>query len=168
MSRESGQVRGILFRLDDGWFFVDIMRVREIIRPPELGTLVSMPTFVAGVMTLRGVLVPVLNLRERFGLPGITEGPLTRILVLSLPGQVIGILVDEVTGVITLAADTIQPPPALMSARVASFFIGVAGVLDRLISLVNIDRLLSPEEQRTIDVMALPGPTSSERGAPCS
>ena len=69
MTREIGQVRGIVFRLDDGWFFVDIMRVQEIIRPRELGTLVSMPTFVAGVLTLRGTVVPVLNLRERFDLP---------------------------------------------------------------------------------------------------
>ena len=167
MNREAGQVRGIVFRLDDGWFFVDIMRIREIIRPPELGSLVSMPAFVAGVMTLRGVLVPVLSLRERFGLPGTTAGPRPRILVLSLPGQTIGILVDEVTGVLTLAADAIKPPRSLMSARVAPFFIGVASVQGRLISLVNIDRLLSPEEQLTLDALALPGPTSSERGAPC-
>jgi chemotaxis signal transduction protein len=85
MSREIGQVRGIVFRLDDGVFFVDIMRVREIIRPPELGWLVSMPTFVAGVMTLRGAVVPVLNLRERFELPGATPGAVTAALPARAP-----------------------------------------------------------------------------------
>ena len=155
MTREIGQVRGILFRLDDGWFFVDIMRVQEIIRPRELGTLVSMPTFVAGVLTLRGTVVPVLNLRERFDLPvRAAAGPRSRILLLSLPGQRIGVLVDEVTGVLTLNVDAIRPLPPLMSARVAPFFIGVADVQERLISLVNIDRLLSAQEQCTLGSLA--------------
>ena len=167
MSREIVQVRGIVFRLHDGWLFVDIMRVREIIRPPELGTLVSMPTFVAGVMTLRGAVVPVLNLRERFDLPVRPAEPRSRILVLSVPGQSIGILVDEVAGVLTLSVDTIQPPPSLMTARVAPFFIGVASVRERLISLVNIDRLLTPEEQQTLEALAQPGPACSGEGIPC-
>jgi chemotaxis signal transduction protein len=168
MSRQIGQVCGIVFRLDDGWFFVDIMRVREIIRPPELGMLVSMPTFVAGMMTLRGVVVPVLNLRERFDLPGHAAEPQSRILVLSTPGQLIGILVDEATGVLTLSVDAIQPPPSLMTSRVAPFFIGIASVRERIISLVNIDRLLSPEEQRTLVTLAQPGPACSGEGVPCS
>ena len=153
MTRESGQVRGIVFRLDDGWFFVDIMRVKEIIRPRELGTLVSMPSYVAGVLTLRGAVVPVLNLRERLGLPVCAADPRTRILLLSLPGQRIGILVDEVTGVLTLDVDAIRPP-SLMDRVVAPFFIGVAGVQGRLISLVNIDRLLSAQEQCTLGSLA--------------
>lgn len=167
MNREIGQVRGIVFRLDEGWFFIDIMRVREIIRPPELGALVSMPTYVAGVMTLRGAVVTVLNLRERFELPGRTSGPRSRILVLSLPGQIIGILVDEVTGVLTFPVDAIQPPPSLMSDRIAPLFIGVASVRERLISLVNIDRLLFPEEQHTLETPALPSLTCSGEGVPC-
>jgi purine-binding chemotaxis protein CheW len=168
MSREIGQVRGIVFRLDDGVFFVDIMRVREIIRPPELGWLVSMPTFVAGVMTLRGAVVPVLNLRERFELQGQTVGPRSRVMILSLPGHLFGILVDEVTEVLTLAIDAIQPPPALMSARIAPFFIGVASVRERLISLINIDRLFSPEERRTLDALANQDPTCPKEGVPCT
>ena len=154
MTREIGQVRGIVFRLDEGWFFVDIMRVREIIRPRELGTLVSMPSFVAGMLTLRGTVVPVLNLRERFDLPMRAADQRARILLLSLPGQRIGVLVDEVTGVLTLNVDAIRPPPPLMSARVAPFFIGVAGIQERLISLVNIDRLLSAQEQCTLGSLA--------------
>ena len=168
MTSDISQVRGIVFRLDDGWFVVDIMRVREILRPPQLGTLVSMPAFVAGVMTLRGEVIPVLNLRERFDLKGHTAGPPSRVLILSLPGQLLGILVDEVTGVITITVDDIQPPPSLMSVRVAPFFIGVASVRERLISLVNIDRLLSPEEQRTLDTLAYPKPACSGEGVPCS
>jgi purine-binding chemotaxis protein CheW len=162
------QVRGIVFRLDDGLFFVDIMRVREIIRLPKLGKLVSMPTFVAGVMTLHGAVVPVLNLRERFELPMQTVGPRSRILILSLPGHQLGILVDEVTEVLTLAVDDIQPPPSLMSARIAPLFIGVASDRERLISLVNIDRLLSPEERRTLDALANPDPTCPGEGVPCT
>ena len=144
MSREIAQVHGIVFRLGGGWFFVDIMRVREIIRPPELDALVSMPPCVAGVITLRGAVVPVLELRVRFELPGRTTGPRSRIMILSMPGQWLGILVDEVTGVLTLDVDAIQPLSSLMSGRVAPFFIGVAGVRERLISLVNIFRLLAP------------------------
>jgi purine-binding chemotaxis protein CheW len=167
-SQKISQVRGIVFRLDDGFFFVDIMRVREIIRRPELGMLVSMPTFVAGVMTLRGAVVPVLNLSERFELPERTVGPRSRILILSLPGHLAGILFDEVTEVLTLAVDAIQPPPSLMSARIAPLFIGVASIRERLISLVNIDRLLSPEERRTLDALANPDPKCPGEGVPCT
>lgn len=159
------EVRGIVFRLHDGWYFVDIMRVLEIIRPPELSSIVSMPPFVAGILTLRGNVIPVLDLNERFNLPRHPGEPRSRILIISQPGQNFGILVDEVTGVLTLPSDAIQSPPPVLSSRVAPFFIGVASARERFVSLVNVDRLLSPEEQRILDGLA-PGP--SAEGTPCS
>jgi purine-binding chemotaxis protein CheW len=168
MKRECRQVRGILFRLEGGWYFIDIMRVHEIIRPPELCALVSMPPFVAGVITRRGAVIPIINLRERFELPGQSPESRGRILVLALPGQRVGILADEVTGVLTLSVDSIQPPPSLMNARVAPFFIGLASDRERLISLVNIDMLLSAEERGVLDSLAVNIREDPEEGKPCS
>lgn len=151
LTEEVRQVRGILFRSHQVWFFVDIMRVREIITATELGTLAGMPPTVSGVVRYRGSVVPVLDLRERFGLPAGGGVCRSLVLVLVLPDRLLGLLVDEVTEVLTLSVDTIQPPPSLISSRFAPFFIGVAGAGDRFVLLVNIDRLLTDEEQSAID-----------------
>ncbi len=142
------QLSGVLFRLHDDWFFVDALRVREIIRPPGLSVIAGMPGFVAGVMTYRGATVPVLNVWKLFE-PGSGEVETgSRILLLNMPGWLLGIFADEVAGLLALSVDVIQPPPLL--SPIASYSIGVAVNRGRSVTLVNIDRLLSSEEERCI------------------
>ncbi len=139
-------LRGVRFRLCDDWFFVDLLRVREIVRPTELRSIDGIPPFFAGAMTYRGEELLVLDLRERLNLPGGRREPDARIMLLTMPGKLLGVLVDEVSELLTLDLDTIRPPPSQLSSRIAPFFIGVADLRERTVTLLNIDRLLSAEE----------------------
>jgi chemotaxis signal transduction protein len=150
------EIRVVLFRLSDGWYGVDIMRVREVIRLSEYSRLISMPSFVAGFMARRGEWIPLIDLRERFGLPPVISGQQDRVLVVTLPGTMVGILADEATGVAPLPVSGMQPTPSLMRCEASAFFIGVSRVGERMVSLLNIDLLLSGEERLTLADLHLP------------
>ncbi len=143
---------GALFRLHDYWFIVDALRVKEIIRTSTVRWSAGFPPFVAGIMTCRGVDLPVLNLRVRLGLP---EGGASRILLLTMPGATLGILVDEVAELLSLPVADIRPPPSFLPPGIAPFLIGVASVRGESIMLLDIDRLISPEDE--LPLVALRG-----------
>lgn len=147
----SHQVRGIIFRLHHDWFFVDIMRVREITRYQQPAVPAGMPRVVAGVMAYRAGTVPVIALRQRFGLPEGDDPARSRIVMLAMPGRTIGMLVDEVGDQMVLSAEAISPTSPLVPPGIAEYLIGTAQAGELQLLLVDIDRLLSPEEQRTLD-----------------
>lgn len=168
MKRAAAQIRAVLFRVNDGWYAVDIMRVAEVIRPAFLSRLPRMPAYVAGSISLRGAMVPVIDLCHRFRQPVAAETNRSRIMLLTLPDQRIGVLVDEVHGVITVRTDEIFPPPHLMAASVAVFLIGVVSSNDRLVAVVNVDRLLTVAEQAVLDIFTQVECESPPEVIPCS
>ncbi len=158
----------VLFRVNDGWYGVDIMRVAEVIRLPKLARLPSMPNYVAGVILMRESLVPVMDLRDRLRLAPAPPYSTSRIIVLSLPGQQIGVLADEVSGVAPVAMERIHPTPSVMEKEVAAFLIGVTNIRDRLVALINIDSLLTPQERATLDRLATADAGAGTEGVSCS
>jgi len=131
----------VSFHLGGEEFGVDILRVQEIIRIQPLTRVPNSPDFIAGVMNLRGRIIPVVALRRRFGLEQIPADKQTRIVVVETKGAVLGFIVDAVSEVLRIPADTIEPPPSM--GRVEREYVsGVGKLEDRLLILLEVDRLV--------------------------
>jgi purine-binding chemotaxis protein CheW len=132
----------VTFSLGTEEFGVDIMKVQEIIRIPEITRVPKAPEYVEGVINLRGNIIPVVNLRVRFGMPEGEETDLSRIVVLQFEGKVFGVRVDGVTEVLRLNTDAIEPPPPVALGMDSHFIRGVGKIGERLLILLNLDQLM--------------------------
>lgn len=150
MPTDISEVQVACFSIGGELFAVDIMRIREIIRPPRLTHLVKMPDFLDGILNLRGTVIPVINLRRRFDLPPQEDHVPGKLLIVSLAKQQVGFAVDDVTEVVTLPVRNIKPPPPVVKGIGSQYVLGVCLVGDQMISLLNIDRLLSDTETRSL------------------
>jgi purine-binding chemotaxis protein CheW len=129
------------FHIGGEEFALDILRVQEIIRLQELTRVPSSPDCMDGVMNLRGKIIPVITLRTRFGLDRIASGEQTRIVVIETKATVLGIIVDSVSEVLRIPADSVEPPPRLGKVN-REYVSGVGKIDDRLLILLDVDRLM--------------------------
>jgi purine-binding chemotaxis protein CheW len=149
----SGQGHGELlqlvsFHIGGEEFGLDILRVQEIIRIQQLTRVPNSPDFVDGVINLRGKVIPVIALRKRFGLEELAHDKQTRIVVIEVKGTVLGFIVDSVSEVLRIPSDTVEPPPRL--GKVEREYVSGVGKLDnRLLILLDVDRLMSDVEDLT-------------------
>lgn len=129
------------FRVGEEEFALDILRVQEIIRLQELTRVPSSPDCMDGVMNLRGKIIPVITLRKRFGLGRAAPDGQTRIVVIETKGIVLGVIVDSVSEVLRIPADSVEPPPRLGKVD-REYVSGVGKIDDRLLILLDVDRLM--------------------------
>ena len=134
------------FRLGEDLYAVDIMRIREIIRPMKLAHLPKAPAFVEGVINLRSNVIPVVDLRKRFDIPSRDGIEGNKLLIMSVSRKSVGLVVDDVTEIVTVPIREIKPPPMVIKGVGAEYLIGVCLVKDVMVMLLNIDRILSPDE----------------------
>ncbi len=136
----------VSFRVEEEEFGLEILRVQEIIRIQPLTRVPASPDFIEGVINLRGRVIPVISLRRRFGLAQVPADKQTRIVVVEVNGAVLGFMVDAVSEVLRLPAGSVEPAPRL--ARVERECVRGVGKLDnRLLILLDIDRLMSEAEE---------------------
>ncbi|HHL39735.1 MAG TPA: chemotaxis protein CheW [Deltaproteobacteria bacterium] len=146
----------VTFRLGNEEFSVDILKVQEIIRLMELTRVPRSPDFVEGVINLRGKVIPVVDLRKRFGLSvGDESSNETRIIVVEVGNKTVGFKVDAVSEVLRLPAETVEPPPSLVAGIGSEYIYGVGKLQDRLIILLDVDRVLGEDEKAALGEMAL-------------
>jgi len=138
----------VSFHVGDEEFGLDILRVQEIIRIQALTRVPSSPGFVEGVINLRGKVIPVIALRKRLGLQKLDHDKQTRIVVTEAKGAVLGFIVDSVSSVLRIPADTVEPPPRLGKVE-REYVSGVGKLDDRLLILLDVDRLMSDSEETT-------------------
>ncbi|SKA71676.1 chemotaxis protein CheW [Desulfobaculum bizertense] len=141
----------VTFSIGEEEFGVDILKVQEIIRIMEITKVPKAPIFVEGVINLRGNVIPIIDLRKRFGLSAREHDKHTRIIVIEINKMVVGFVVDSVSEVLRIPASTVEPPPPVVSGLESEYISGVGKLEDRLLILLDLDRLLSSEEQ---DVLA--------------
>lgn len=146
MENDIREIQVACFRLGEAVYAVDIMRIREIIRPQKLAALPKAPVFMEGVLNLRGAVIPVVDLRKRFDMPAREDDRNRRLLILALAGRTLGIVVDEVTEVITVPVANLKPPPQVNHGVGAEYLVGVCLVEDDLVMLLDPDRLLTGSE----------------------
>lgn len=155
--KRSGELQLVTFKIGSEEFSVNILKVQEIIRTMEITRVPRSPEFVEGVINLRGKVIPVLDLRKRFGLPKIEHDKDTRIIVVESTGKTVGLIVDSVSEVLRLPTDTIEPPPEVVGGIDSEYIDGVGKLEDRLIILLNLDKVLSPKEMREFSSMGMGG-----------
>lgn len=138
-------------RVGNEEFALDVLSVQEINRMTEITPVPKAPSYVEGVINLRGRIIPVLNLRRRFGMPDTERTARSRIVVVSVRGRVVGLAVDAVEEVLRIPRRAIEPPPTVGAAAGVEYTQGVGRVRDRLLILLDLPRLLLPAEQPAAD-----------------
>jgi purine-binding chemotaxis protein CheW len=137
----------ISFAISDEDYGVDIQTVKEVIRKKEITRLPKAPAFVKGVINLRGDVIPIIDLRERFNMEQQEYTNMTRVIVVEVEGRSIGMVVDSVSHVIRIEEGQIEPPPPCVGKVSEEYIRGVGKVDEKLIVLLNIDHILSTEEK---------------------
>jgi purine-binding chemotaxis protein CheW len=136
----------VCFSLGEDLFGVDIMRVREIVLPQKLSALPGDSQILEGVINLRGILIPVMNMRKRFAIPEAEAGISGKLLIVSLARLTLALAVDAVMEVITVPAEEIKPPFETADGFGMEYLLGVCLSDDRVIMILDIDSLLGQPE----------------------
>jgi purine-binding chemotaxis protein CheW len=140
----------VSFRIGEEEFGVDILKVQEINRMLDITKVPNSPSFVDGVINLRGKVIPIVNLRERFGL-GIRERDKdTRIVVVELSGKTVGFVVDAVSEVLRIPKSVTEPPPSIVAGINSEYITAVGKLEDRLLILLDLERVLSEEMKASL------------------
>ena len=141
------------FKVEREFFGVQIAAVKEIVRVPQITPVPDTPIFVEGVINLRGMVVPVIDMRKRIGAPPVERQKENRVLILELDGKIVGITVDSASEIIKLPEDAIEPPPEIVSYLGGEYVTGVGKLKERLIVLLDLARLLRPEEMKRMETI---------------
>ncbi|HEX7126559.1 MAG TPA: chemotaxis protein CheW [Thermodesulfobacteriota bacterium] len=128
-------------------YAVEVSKVREILARFEVAPLPKTPAYIEGIISLRGEIIPVVDLRVRFELPAKVRDEETRIIVVELPDCQVGIKVDRVFEVLKLDEAAIEPPPPLVAGLKADYLEGVCEVQGRLVTILRLDAILSTTER---------------------
>ncbi len=148
MSKDTTQLEQlVVFSLAQESYGVDIGQVSGIERMQEITKVPRTDTAVKGVINLRGRVIPVVDLRIAFSLPETEETKETRIVVTDIGGQPIGCLVDSVTEVLRIPADSIEPPSSVITNNDSEYLMGIAKLEGRMIILLDLEKALSKEQQ---------------------
>ena len=148
----------LVFILGGEEYAVDILKVQEIRGYDKVTPIPAAPDFLKGIVNLRGTIVPVIDLRVKFGLPSPRYDDTTVMIVLRIGARVIGIVVDGVSDTLPLAASDIRPAPGLGAIVDASYLAGLATKDDRMILLLDIERFLSSAELNLLAAAAAGAP----------
>jgi len=134
-----------VFKIGGEDFGVEINRIVEILKTQKIHSLPDLPDFLSGVVTVRGEVIPLLNLKKRFGFESSAEKE--HILIIKCDSEKIGLLVDEIKEIIPLATEEITVPPSIFKGLKRRYLTGLGKKGDRIIILLNIDDLLTSEEK---------------------
>ncbi len=143
----------VTFYLGKEEFAVDILNIQGINRMIEITAVPNAPDFVEGVINLRGKVIPLVNLRKRMGMQPQQWDRSTRFIVVEFTNKVIGFIVDSVSEVLRISKDTIEPPPPMMTGVNADYVTAVAKVQDRLLILLDLQKILTLSEAESLDIM---------------
>ncbi|MAM58806.1 MAG: chemotaxis protein CheW [Salinicola sp.] len=141
----------LVFSLGDEEYAVDILKVQEIRGYENVTRIANVPDFIKGVTNLRGVIVPIIDLRLKFHLDKIEYGGQTVVIVVNVDDRIVGIVVDGVSDVMSLAPDQIKPAPEFGVTLSSDYLSGIGSLEDRMLVLVDIEKLLTHEEMQLVE-----------------
>ena len=144
----------LAFHLGGEEYGIDIQKVQELRGYDAVTRIANAPEFVKGLVNLRGVIVPIVDMRIKFKLGTPTYDQFTVVIILNIGGRVMGMVVDSVSDVITLTPEQVKPAPQMGSALDIDYLIGLGALDERMLILVDIDRLMSSAELGLIEKLA--------------
>ena len=143
---DSDELQLVSFNIGTEEFGVDILKVQEINRMVEITKVPQAPHYVEGVINLRGKVIPIVDLRKRFDLEIKEYDKNTRIVVVDIGGNIMGMIVDAVSEVLRLPASTIEPPPEIVTGINSDYIKGVAKLDDRLLIFLDLSKVIDVSE----------------------
>lgn len=144
----------LAFTLGREEYGIDILRVQEIRGYEPVTRIANAPDFIKGVVNLRGTIVPVVDMRIKFDLGTPTYDQFTVVIILNIGGRIVGMVVDSVSDVTTLTPQQIKPAPEIGTSFDTDYLIGLGTIDERMLILVDIDKLMSSSEMGLIDRLA--------------
>jgi purine-binding chemotaxis protein CheW len=147
----------LTFTLGNEEYGIDILKVQEIRGYEAVTTIAHAPEFIKGVINLRGIIVPIVDMRIKFNLGNVSYDETTVVIVLNFANRVVGMVVDGVSDVITLKADQIKPAPEFGASLDTKYLMGLGTVDDRMIILVDIERLMTSRDMELIEAAEAAG-----------
>ena len=150
-----GSSRELLtFTLGNEEYGIDILKVQEIRGYDAVTTIANSPEFIKGVINLRGIIVPIVDMRIKFNLGNVTYNHLTVVIILNVANRVIGIVVDGVSDVITLTAEQLKPAPEFSAALDTQYITGLGTVDERMIIVMDIEKLMTSRDMELVEMAA--------------
>ena len=144
----------LTFTLASETYGIDILKVQEIRGYDAVTRIANTPEFVKGVINLRGVIVPIVDLRIKFKVGEATYHQFTVVIIVNVLGKVVGIVVDGVSDVVALSPEQINPAPEMVSAMQTDYITGLGTLNDQMLILVNIEKLMSCEDMQVMEQAA--------------
>ena len=149
----SGSAGGeyLTFTLGKEEYGMDILKVQEIRGYDAVTAIANTPAFIKGVINLRGIIVPIIDLRIKFNLGKVDYNELTVVIILNLSNRVVGVVVDSVSDVLTLTPDQIKAAPTLSTSLDTQYITGLGTIEQRMLILVDIEKLMSSRDMELMD-----------------
>ncbi len=144
----------LTFTLGSEEYGIDILKVQEIRGYDAVTAIANSPKFIKGIINLRGIIVPILDMRIKFNLGNVTYNELTVVIILNVANRVVGMVVDGVSDVIALTAEQIKPAPEFSGAIDTQYITGLGAVDERMIIIVDIEKLMSNRDMDLIEAIA--------------
>lgn len=157
VSKLAGETVGqefLIFTLGNEEYGIDILKVQEIRGYDQVTRIANTPAFIKGVTNLRGVIVPIIDLRVKFAQQDVSYDENTVVIVLNFGQRVVGIVVDGVSDVLSLTTEQIRPAPEFAVTLATEYLTGLGSLGERMLILVDIGKLLSSEEMSLVDSVA--------------
>ncbi len=144
----------LAFKLGKEEYGIDILKVQEIRGYEAVTRIANSPEFIKGVVNLRGIIVPIIDMRIKFNLGEPTYDQFTVVIILNISGRVVGMVVDSVSDVITLTQEQMKPAPDIGTTFESDHLMGLGTIDERMLILVNIDKLMSSADMGLIEKTA--------------
>jgi len=153
----SGELAGnefLAFTLGQEEYGIDILKVQEIRGYEAVTRIANAPDFIKGVINLRGIIIPVVDMRIKFNLGEPVYDQFTVVIILNIGGRIMGMVVDSVSDVTTLTPEQIKPAPEMGTAFNTNYLTGLGTIDQRMLILIDIDKLMSSSEMGLIETLA--------------
>lgn len=141
----------LTFTLGNEEYGIDILKVQEIRGYDVVTSIANTPAFIKGVINLRGIIVPIIDMRIKFGFCNVTYNQLTVVIILNVANRVVGMVVDGVSDVIALTAEQLKPAPEFSTAFDTQYIIGLGTVDDRMIIVIDIEKLITSRDMELVE-----------------
>lgn len=155
MTEREYQYQLVTFQLGEEHYGIDIMDVKEIVRVQDIRPIPNAPSYVEGIINLRGEIIPIINLHKRFHIKkavvGEDEELLSGFIIIDLDGMKLGVVIDKISRVVTIENEQIQAPPQMLSGIGAEYIQGVIQNEEGYLIILDIRRLFNPKELQKIN-----------------